>query len=310
MEPELMKVYIQLGILLMLMLIGYVLGKIRWMDETSNKIFSKYIVKIALPAIIISGMDMPLNEDTVTRAISIFCLSILVYAIVLVIACFVPKLLAKEPTREGILSFMILFSNCGFMGFPVIGAFLGEESIFYVAIYNVVFNILLYTIGIKFVRKGKDDDKKFDFKLLINPGTVASAIGITIFLTGIKIPEFIMGSIDSIGSTCTPLSMVVIGSMLSLLPIKNMFSDVGIYIVTFIRLFVLPFIIFTLLKYILNIEDRWLIAIPVLIAGMPVASNAAMMAEAYGSDGELASQGILITTLFSCISIPILIYFL
>ncbi len=307
---ELTQVYIQLGILLMLMLIGYGLGKIKWMDETSNTIFSKYIVKIALPAIIISGMNMPLNEETITRAISIFGLSILIYAIVFIVAWFVPKILEKNQTREGILSFMILFSNCGFMGFPVIGAFLGEESIFYVAIYNIVFNVLLYTVGIKFVRKGKDDDKGLDLKLLINPGTVASAIGIMIFLTGIPIPEFIMGSIKSIGSTCTPLSMVVIGSMLSLLPIKKMFSDKNIYIVTFIRLFLLPFIIYTLLKYILKIEDSWLIAIPVMIAGMPVASNAAMMAEAYDSDGELASQGILITTLFSCISIPILIYFL
>ena len=307
---ELTEVYIQLGILLMLMLIGYVLGKIKWMDETSNSIFSKYIVKIALPAIIISGMDMPLNEETATRAISILGLSVLIYAIILVIACLIPKIIAKEPSRQGILSFMILFSNCGFMGFPVIGAFLGEESIFYVAIYNIAFNVLLYTVGIKFVTKGKDDNKGFDFKRLINPGTVASAIGITIFATQIKIPEFIMGSLDSIGNTCTPLSMVVIGSMLSLLPIKKMFADIGIYVITFTRLFLLPFIIYILLKYILKIEDSWLITIPVMIAGMPVASNAAMMAEAYDSNAELASQGILITTIFSCISIPILIYFL
>ena len=74
--------------------------------------------------------------------------------------------------------------------------------------------------------------------------------------------------------------------------------------------FLLPFIIFTLLKYILRIEDSWLIMIPVIVAGMPVASNAAMMAEAYESDAELASQGVLITTLLSCISIPLLIYFI
>ncbi len=253
---------------------------------------------------------MLLNEETVTRAITIFGLSLLVYFITFLFAWSVPKFLTKKSSKEGILSFMIMFSNCGFMGYPVIGAFLGDEAIFYVAIYNIVFNILLYTLGIKFVGKGKDDGKKFDFKILINPGTVASLIGIVMFITGIKVPEFIMGSIDSIGSTCTPLSMVVIGSMLSFLPLKKMFSDITIYIVSFIRLFILPFIVFTLLKYILQIDDTWLIAIPVMIAGMPVASNAAMMAEAYDGEGEIASQGILITTLFSCITIPILIYLL
>ena len=234
----------------------------------------------------------------------------MIYALTFFVAWWISRTLTADERKRGVFCFMLMFSNCGFMGYPVLGALLGQEAIFYTAIYNISFNILLYTLGIKLLQSGKNQSTGFDWKLIINPGIVASLLGILLFVTGIRLPEFISDSIESVGNVCTPLSMIVIGSMLSLLSLRKTFGDYKIYILAIVRLLVLPFIIFTLLKYILKIEDLWLITIPVIIAGMPVASNAAMMAEAYKSDGELASQGILITTLLSCISIPLLIYFI
>ena len=169
---------------------------------------------------------------------------------------------------------------------------------------------MVYTLGIKFLERGKNQKNTFDIKLLINPGIIASLIGLIIFFGKITLPSVILGAIDSVASICTPLSMLVIGAMLSGMSIKEMFGERKIYILSLIRLIFLPFMIFILTKYILKLQDDWLIIIPVVVAGMPVASNAAMMASAYESDAKFASQAVMITTLISCISIPILIYFL
>lgn len=303
-------VYIQLGILFILMLTGYVLGKVKFFTEDSNNVLSSFIVKVALPAVIVSSMCMPLTKDNLQRALSMLGLSVLVYTIVLIVAWFVPRWMTKDESSQGILSFSIMFSNCAFMGFPVLGALLGNEAIFYVAIYNIIFNILVFTLGIRFLEKGKNQKNSLDIKLLINPGIIASMIGLIIFFGGINLPTPIVGALDSVADICTPLSMIVIGSMLSQMPLKEMFGERRIYVLSLVRLFLLPFMIFILLKFILKIQDEWLIVIPVVIAGMPVASNAAMMAKAYDSDAEFASQVVMITTLISCISIPILIYFL
>lgn len=305
---ELTKVYIQLGILFILMLIGYLLGKLKFFSSESNAIFSKFIVNVALPAVIISSMNIPLTKENMSRALYIFGLSIIVYMVTFIIAWFAPKGFESDSKQKGILSFMLMFSNCAFMGYPVLGALLGEEAIFYVAIYNICFNILVFTLGIKLLKLGNNQSKSFDYKSLLSPGIVATFIGLLLFITGIQLPTFISGSIEAVAGICTPLSMIVIGSMLSFLSLQKVFGQKKIYILAIIRLFLLPFIIFTLLKYILRIEDSWLVMIPVIVAGMPVASNAAMMAETYESDAELASQGVLITTLISCISIPLLIY--
>lgn len=307
---ELNGVYTQLGILFCLMSIGYVLGKTKFFTQQSNAILSSFIVKVALPAVIISSMCMPLTKEVLQRALAMLGLSLLVYTMILIVAWMLPRFMTKNEKQQGILSFSIMFSNCAFMGFPVLGALLGDEAIFYVAIYNIIFNILVYTLGIKFLERGKNQKNTFDIKLLINPGIIASLIGLIIFFGKITLPSVILGAIDSVASICTPLSMLVIGAMLSGMSIKEMFGERKIYILSLIRLIFLPFMIFILTKYILKLQDDWLIIIPVVVAGMPVASNAAMMASAYESDAKFASQAVMITTLISCISIPILIYFL
>lgn len=307
---ELNGVYTQLGILFCLMGIGYVLGRIKFFTLQSNAMLSSFIVKVALPAVIISSMCMPLTKDVFKRALILLGLSVLVYTIILIVAWKVPRFMTGNEMQQGILSFSIMFSNCAFMGFPVLGALLGSEAIFYVAIYNIIFNILVYTLGIKFLERGKNQKNAFDIKLLINPGIIASFIGLVIFFGGITLPTVVSGTIDSVASICTPLSMLVTGAMLSQMPIKEVFAERKIYVLSFIRLILLPLMIFILTKYILNLQDDWLIIIPVVVAGMPVASNAAMMASAYESDAKFASQIVMITTLISCISIPALIYFL
>lgn len=307
---ELSGVYTQLGILFCLMGIGYILGRIKFFTQQTNTILSGFIVKVALPTVIISSMTMPLTKDVLQRALIMLGLSVIVYGIILILAWILPIWIAKDRKQQGVLSFAIMFSNCAFMGFPVLGALLGSEAIFYVAIYNIIFNILVYTLGIKFLERGKNQKNTFDIKLLINPGIIASLIGLIIFFGGITLPQVISGTIDSMASLCTPLSMIITGSMLSQMPIKEIFTERKIYILSLIRLILLPFMIFILTKYILKLQDDWLIIIPVVVAGMPVASNAAMMASTYDSDAKFASQCVMITTLISCISIPALIYFL
>ena len=91
---------------------------------------------------------MPLTKESVNRALIIFGLSLLIYTLTFVLAWFIPKGLTKDERKRGVLSFMLMFSNCGFMGYPVLGALLGQEAIFYVAIYNICFNVLLFHFGI------------------------------------------------------------------------------------------------------------------------------------------------------------------
>ena len=307
---QLKEVYTQLGILFLLLAFGYFLGKIKVIAAAGIEAFSKFIVKVALPAIIISGMLIPSSTEKLHTAFNIFILSIGTYGLAIVVAISFSKFFIRSAKDQGVYRFAIVFSNAGFMGYPVIQAMLGKEAVFYTAIYNITFNLLLYTLGITLLDTSLSKAAKFNFKQLINPGVGASIVGLFLFITGLPLPEVLTGSIEYVASLCTPLSMIAIGAMLSSLPISSMFSNKRVYLLSVFRLIILPLLTLVLLKYVLRIDNTWLVAVPVIIAGMPVASNAAMMAQEYDNNAKLASQLILISTLFSCITIPLLMYLL
>ncbi|MFA6808126.1 MAG: AEC family transporter [Eubacteriales bacterium] len=307
---EFNEIYSQLGILFLTMLVGLILGKINLITPIATKFLSKFVLKVAIPALLISGMLIPLTSEKLHTAFVILLLSIPSYGLAYLVGKITAKLLTKDTNDKAIFTYALVFSNAGFIGFPVFLALFGKEALFYAVIYNIAYNVFMYTLGMKIITANNKTNNKMDLKLLLNSGIIASVIGFFLFVTQIQLPEFIVGTIDSIGSLCVPLSMLTIGAMLSELPLKSMFSDYRIYFLTFVRLLLLPVLILILLKYIFKLEDIWLIAIPVITAGMPVGTSIVMMSIEYDKNSALASQAILISTLFSCLTIPLLAHFI
>jgi len=304
---ELQGVYNQLGILFLTILLGYVLAKVKIISPAATQVFSKFVLTIALPALILSGMRVSFTTERLHTALFVFLLTIPCYGLAFLVGKLTARILTKDLTRKVVFNFGIVFANTGFLGFPIFQALYGKEAIFYASIYNIMFNLLLYTLGIKIMNTNKTEHTRLDLKKIINPGVGASVIGFILFITAVPLPEFMTGTIDAIGNTCVPLSMLTIGATLSELPLQKMFSDIGIYILSVVRLLVMPLLTLVLVKYIFQIDQMWLIAIPVIMAGMPMATNTVLMAIEYKNDAHLASQTVLISTLLSCLTIPLLI---
>ena len=298
-------VYNQIAILFLLIVAGYILGKVKMITEDMIQSLTNFILKIALPALIIAGMMITRTPQKLKESILILIIAFSTYAGSYIIAKTVTGIIKPPESHKGIFEFSLMFSNVGFMGFPVIATIFGEEAIFYAVIYNVAFVILVYTLGISLVNTS-GEKYEINIKTIFNTGVIASIIGFTIFALAIPVPEVFKGVVSLVGNTTTPLSMVVIGAMLSTLPLSKMFSNWRIYIIAVVRVFVLPLIVFLVFKYILHVDNMMLIGVPVIITGMPVAANAALITQEYGSEPEVASQCVFISTLMSVISIPVL----
>lgn len=305
-------VYNQLGILFLTMLVGYILGKIGLISKEATENFSKLIVKVAIPAIIISSMMLPLTPDRLETCLSMLLISIPCFLGSYLLGVLGAKLVCQGYGEKAIFKYGMTFPNGIFMGLPVIHAILGSEAIFYVAVFNIFGNILAYSLGIRIMSSNNAQKATFNLqstlRLLLNPGIAACIIGIILFLGQITLPKFLFGTIDLIGSICIPLSMLTLGAMLSGLSWRGLFAKPSLYILTFCRLVVLPFLTYVLLTLTFDSDNLWLLAVPVVVAGMPIAVNAAMFAQEYGNDAVLASQSVFISTLLSCFTIPILAY--
>ena len=164
-------------------------------------------------------------------------ISLLVYAIGFALSIIVPLILHIPRPDRGLYRFMTAFANVGFMGFPVVDAIFGSSATFYVALFNIPFGMLAFSIGIIMIT-GKGE--KINPKQFINPTLIASVVAFVIFAFQIRIPALIVDTTDLIGRVTTPAAMLIIGSTLAEIPFREVFSEWRIYPFALIKLIVIP----------------------------------------------------------------------
>ncbi len=297
----------QIIVLFLVLFLGYFIRKRNIIDDHTSKKMSSFIVNITAPMLILSSM-MSKTELGSREILSILSISIMVYICLFLMTFIIPRILGVEQHNLGVYKFMIMFSNVGFMGFPVVESIFGKEAIFYASIYNLPCSALVYTLGIFFVSMNNKERVKFEFKKMLNPGVCAVIIGLFIFTFKWTPPIAIGKTINMIGGLTTPLSMIVIGASLANVKIKNIFSNVRLYIYSVLKLIVFPVIILLIIR---NFGFNPIMAgVPVIVTGMPVAANAVILSKEFGGNDELASEGVFISTMLSIITIPLMVYLL
>jgi malate permease and related proteins len=289
-------------ILFLLMGVGYLCRRSGVINQEGTRGLSSFVVNVSLPALIVMAMQVPITPELVANAGGILLGLVVFYGVSFALAFTVPRFVADSDLEEGVMRFMLVFSNLGFMGIPVAGAVFGPESIFYVSIFNLTFSILLFSVGVLILRP--DMGKYLDPKLFLNTGLIASVAGLILFVLQVHIPSPFADVFTLLGSTTTPLAMVVVGALLATLPIEGIFTDKKIWAITLLRLCVIPIAVFLVLRPF--VEGPFLLGVPVLLAAMPVAANAVMLAEEYHVDSTLASKGVFLTTILSLVTLPLI----
>ncbi|MCC5909580.1 MAG: AEC family transporter [Clostridiaceae bacterium] len=296
--------------LFLMMIMGYGAKKLKFIDNTLNKGLSNLVLKVTLPALIIRSMQFEYSRELMIDSIKMILISFLIYAITIGISYLIPKLLKVEGEKKDVFQFILIFSNVGYMGYPVVSAIYGDTGVFYTALYNLPFNFILLSLGVYvFCRNDDGGSAKINFmEILLNPGIIAVILGFAFFLLSIELPPPILVALESVGDATTPLSMIVIGSLLADMSIKDVMNEEKILWLSFARLIVIPMIVMGVL-WVMGLRGL-LLGVPVVISAMPAAANTAVFATLYNSDYYLASKGIFITTLLSLITIPLLTLFI
>ncbi|MCD3363576.1 AEC family transporter, partial [Clostridium botulinum D/C] len=205
--------------------------------------------------------------------------------------------------QQNVLKFLTLFSNCGFIGYPVLQGVYGNKAILYASIFSIPYNLLLWTYGIRLFCKDKNNTNII--KQLISPPLIAIILGLIMFIFSIKVPYPIYRSIEMLGNMTAPIAMIITGVALAGIKVKEIFLKVNSYYPVIMRLIIVPSIIYVLLSS-LHV-DKFLIEICVIIEAMPPASLTVVFAEGYDSDVDFATRCTFLGTIVSIITIPFII---
>lgn len=297
------------SVLTMLLLIfpGYLLRKKNFISGEAAKSCSLIVLYCAQPCMLINAYMREFDSGIFYDMLKIAGLSLIMYMSFILISSLMFK---KAPgDKQPILRYMMIFSNCGFMGFPVLRQIFGAQGDLAVLLGSSVtlwFNILSWTTGVRLYSK----ERQGFWRALLKPGVIGTVIGLILFLTSaVKIiPSSLSSAVSLSADVVTPISMLVIGIRLAECPFKTLFADWRLLSASLMRLVVMPVICFIILLLIklagLPMADM-VMSVPFILLAMPSGATTAMMAERYGGDAVYGSAAVSLTTVMSIITIPL-----
>ena len=290
--------------LFLIILVGVYAAKKRIITKEINKGLTNILLKITLPCLVVSSFIFDLSDELKDNIIRCFIYSPLVLIISIVISYIL--LIPIKGEKKIIIQFANVFSNCGFIGFPIVFSIYGNEVVIYASIFNLFFTAFLWTYGvILFNGKMKREDIK---KVLLNPAIVAVFIGLIIMIFGFDIPSVLSSTLDLVGNMTSPLSMIIVGVILGNAKIISYLKDKTIYYSAFLKLIIMPCILILISR--LLKDTSLVIKTLIIVTAMPAAAMTSILAESFDKESEYSAVIVFITTLFSVITFPILLNFI
>ena len=293
----------QVLILFILIGLGYLGGKIKITNKEGVKCINDIMLYFVTPCVIIDAFQREFDALLLRNLMLSILAAFISHAL-----CFVLGLLFiknVDKSKQKVLRFGVIFSNCGFMALPLLNALLGSEGVFYGAGYLGVFNLLCWSIG-QYIMAGKENDFNLK-KAIINPGVIAVIIGFIFFILAVDLPEIVEKPVGYMASLNTPVAMLIIGYTISTLDLKRLFKIKEAFLAIFFRLILAPLVLLGIL-YAMNYRGTLLSAC-IVSASAPIAATTTMLSIKYKGDEILASKIVAVSTVLSIITMTLIVGF-
>ncbi|MCL2838501.1 MAG: AEC family transporter [Oscillospiraceae bacterium] len=299
-----MQVINTVAAFLVLIAIGWFVAKRKWVNDDFAKGVAKVLFNIMLPSLIIISMQYEFTPEILVTSGALILVAFAVVLVGLLIGWLFSVITGVKTYLKRIITSVMGFSNFSFMGYPVAYAVYGAEGLFYAVIFSLPFFVLAQSVGnIILNEKGK-----FGLKKLLNPPIIAVLTGFALFVLSIELPSGIYITLELVGRSTVPLAMLLAGLLLAGAPLKAMFGEWRYFAVSALRLVLYPLLLFVVLR-LLGFEGMML-GVPVIITMMPAAVKIIVSAANFDGDAVAAAQIIMVSTILSVITVPLMVWFL
>lgn len=298
-----LELFNQILMIFLLAAVGFIARKRNIITAQLQFGLSAIVLNIALPCSIIASANKPIDSQSTSSIIIILVGAVIYFAFSILLMTIITKLMRLPKKQAAITSLLVIFSNAAFIGYPVVSIFLPENGTFFNSFYLPVFNILFFTYAIS---KTAGNTKLAPKAIFGNINNIASVVMVVFYLLQFKLPVAVQSTLEILGGLNTPLSMLVIGSMLATIPLRQLFTTPSLYMVAFLRLLLLPTLAFAVLKA-FGISGAPATVL-LITSGLPAGSMTVMQAEKDQCDPEFATKGVLLTTLLFFATVPYLAF--
>lgn len=295
-----------------LMATGYIAARANIIHDDNASFLSAFILKITFPLLLVTTIPhLPFSTATLKNLGIAFAISYLALGLLFLAGWGTHGFFSLTITERKVYLLHAVFGNIVFIGFPFIGSlFPNGEGLLYAAVFQIASDSLLWTLGIAFLQQSSRQTLSRYLKKLFNVNTLAFLVALLMWILQVQIPVVIERPFAAIGSTTLTLSLVYVGYILSQVAIDKTIRKGSIYLLSFNKLILVPLVVLMFLWLLMPHLPKALVSAIVLQTGMPAMATIAILAREYLHDDLFASENILVSTIFSTISLPLLWYFI
>ena len=288
----------QIMIMFVIMALGYVLYKLKVIDRTGASQMANVVIYVAYPCITLRTLMVDFDQEKIAAAGFCFAFTL----VVTLLSIPLTRLFFKK--EDGVARYGAIFSNSGFIGVPIVQGVFGQDYVFYLSIGVSCLTFVIWTYGVFLV---SGDKGQMSFKNCVkNPNLIMICIGLVCFCLSIHPPALMATILDDLGALNTGLVMLVLGAYLAQSDIRAMITSKKAYLVSFVRLMVIPLLVIAGLAMFPMIEAK--VRLTMLIAlGAPVASFAAILSEKFGGNYKFGISLVTLSTLLSLVTMPLML---
>lgn len=302
-------------VMFLMLMIGYFCRKIGWIDDAASKRLSTLIIKVGQPMMIVDALvNVEYTTENLKRGLLILGVGFFLHFLMALIA-FPLCMPYKDLNERKITEFSLIFTNCGFIGLPILGAIFGSIGKFYGAFFLISFNIFMYIWGLMILGRKREDIRMTPKKALINFGSVPCVIGVALYLLrnpalhnpliGTVIDDAFLMLFAKLAALCLPISVLITGALLATRTPKQLFCSSRIYLFSLCKLILIPATVFVICK-LLGFSDD-IVMFSTAVTALPTASIISMFSETYDISPGYASQTVGVSSLLCLGTLPLIV---
>lgn len=289
----------QICIMFIIVAIGVLLYKVNIISDKGAKQLSDIVLKLVCPVLIFMAYQTDYKPELLPGlgvAMFLSCLTHIIFIIMSKI------LIGKKAQDLSVESFSVVYSNCAFMGIPLVGALFGSDGVLYLTAYITFFNIFVWTHGI-IIMQGTGGFSAIK-KAFLSPAVIAVFLGIICFLLQLKLPKIVSGAFSHIANMNTPLAMLVAGATVARTNLLKAIKNPRVIYVSVLRLIVLPILLIVIYRFFASGEVFITLSIA---AACPVAVTGTLFAVSFGKNSGYASEIFALSTIASAVTLPVIV---
>lgn len=293
----------QIFTMFVIIVIAVICYKNKLIDDNGNTVLSNLLMYLINPCILFGSYQKEFNPDMLRGLLICIILGLVSHVFGMILATLFLRNKKADLVNERLA---VIYTNCGFLAIPLVNKIYGYEGVFYLTAYITVFNFLIWSHGILYMKGSWD--KKDLLKALYSPASLAIILGIIFYVAGIILPDIIMSPLEYLGNMNTPVAMLIAGVCIAQTDIRYTFRKPRIYLVCLLKLIILPIVFICVFKPFFG--DGVLMGVLTIATASPTATMCMIFAVKHNKNSTYASELFAVTTLLSLVTIPLSLFLL